>query len=146
MMPKLRLVAAAGVVGAAALMLVGCSSPKVTIRPPASVTTTSAAAAQSTAAEPTEASPAPPADDAGGTRLDGEGCLAVTQANLDLSAASNTQDARTAADILEKYSPSQSAQDAIEHFVQTGGAQFDDPDYKKSNDALDKWVHQVCPR
>jgi hypothetical protein len=142
MMPKLRFVAVAG---AAALMLVGCSSPKVTIRPPASATTT-AAAAQPTAAESTEASPAPPADDAGGTRLDGEGCLAVTQANLDLSAASNTQDARTAADILEKYSPSQSAQDAIEHFVQTGGAQFDDPDYKKSNDALDKWVHQVCPR
>lgn len=144
MMPKLRLVAVAG---AAALMLVGCSSPKVTIRPPSSATTTSAAAAQSTAAESTEASPAPPADDAGGTtRLDGEGCLAFTQANLDLSAASNTQDARTAADILEKYEPSQSAQDAIEHFVQTGGAQFDDPDYKKSNDALDKWVHQVCPR
>ena len=56
------------------------------------------------------------------------------------------QDARTAADILEKYEPSQSAKDAIEHFVQTGGAQFDDPDYKKSNDALDTWVHQVCPR
>jgi hypothetical protein len=45
---------------------------------------------------------------------------------LDLTAASN-------------------AQDAIEHFVQTGGAQFDDPSYKKFNDALDKWVHQVCP-
>ena len=142
-MPNKQLVAVAG---AAALMLVGCSSPKVTIRPPTSDTKTSAAAAQSTEAQATEASPAPPADDAGGTRLDGEGCLAVTQANLDLSAASNTQDARTAGDILEKYEPSESAKDAIEHFVKTGGAQFDDPDYKKSNDALDKWVHQVCPR
>jgi hypothetical protein len=143
-MPNRRLVAVAGL---AALILVGCSSPKVTIRPPASDTKTSTAAAQSTEAQSTEASPAPPADDAGGTtRLDGEGCLAVTQANLDLSAASNTQDARTAADILEKYEPSESAKDAIEHFVKTGGAQFDDPDYKKSNDALDKWVHQVCPR
>ncbi len=141
MLPNSRRVAIAGV---AALILVGCSSPKVTIRPPTSDTKTSAAAAQSTEAQATEA-PAP-ADDAGGTRLDGEGCLAVTQANLDLSAASNTQDARTAADILEKYEPSESAKDAIEHFVQTGGAQFDDPDYKKSNDALDKWVHQVCPR
>lgn len=137
-MLKLRFLAAAGV---AALVLAGCSSPKVTIRPPTSTTNTSTAAAQST-----ESSPEPPADDSGGTRLDGEACLAITQANLDLSAASNAQDARTAADILEKYSPSPSAQDAIEHFVQTGGAQFDDPSYKASNDALDKWVHQVCPR
>ena len=140
MMPKLRFIAAAGV---AVLMLAGCSSPKVTIRPPSSTTST---ATSTSAAESTESSSEPPADDSGGTRLDGEACLAITQANLDLSAASNAQDARTAADILEKYSPSESARDAIEHFVQTGGAQFDDPSYKSSNDALDKWVHQVCPR
>jgi hypothetical protein len=137
MMPNKRLVAVAG---AAALVLVGCSSPKVTIRPPTSAAPTSTAVAQSTGS-----SPEPPADDAGGARLDGESCLAITQGNLDLTAASNAQDARTAADILEKYTPSQSAQDAIEHFVQTGGAQFDDPSYKKFNGALDKWVHQVCP-
>jgi hypothetical protein len=138
MMPNTRLVAVAG---AAALVLAACSSPKVTITPPTSAANTSAVAAQ-----PTESSSAPTVDEAGGTRLDGEGCVAVTQANLDLSAASNTQDARTAADILEKYTPSESARDAIEHFVQTGGAQFDDPGYKKFNDALDAWVHQVCPR
>jgi hypothetical protein len=102
-------------------------------------------AALAAVAQSTESSPEPPADDAGGARLDGEARLAITQGNLDLTAASNAQDARTAADILEKYTPSQSAQDAIEHFVQTGGAQFDDPSYKKFNDALDKWVHQVCP-
>jgi hypothetical protein len=138
MMPNTRLVAVAG---AAALVLAGCSSPKITITPPTSVTNTSAVAAQ-----PTESSSAPTVDEAGGTRLDGEGCVAVTQANLDLTAASNTQDARSAADILEKYTPSASARDAIEHFVQTGGAQFDDPGYKRFNDALDSWVHQVCPR
>jgi hypothetical protein len=138
MMPNTRLVAVAG---AAVLVLAGCSSPKITITPPTSATNTSAVAAQ-----PTESSSAPTVDDAGGTRLDGEGCVEVTQANLDLSAASNTQDARTAADILEKYTPSASARDAIEHFVQTGGAQFDDPGYKRFNDALDSWVHQVCPR
>jgi hypothetical protein len=102
-------------------------------------------AALAAVAQSTESSPEPPADDAGGARLDGEARLAITQGNLDLTAASNAQDARTAADILEKYTPSQSAQDAIEHFVQTGGAQFDDPSYKKFNDALDKWVHQMCP-
>jgi hypothetical protein len=138
MMPNTRLVAVAG---AAGLLLAACSSPKVTITPPTSATSTSVVAAQ-----PTESSSAPTVDEAGGTRLDGEGCVAVTQANLDLSTASNTQDARTAADILEKYTPSESARDAIEHFVQTGGAQFDDPGYKRFNDALDSWVHQVCPR
>lgn len=129
------------VAGAAALVLAGCSSPKVTFITPTSAAKTSTAAAQST-----ESSSPPSADDASGTRLDGEACVAITGANLDLSAASNAQDARTAADTLEKYEPPQSAQDAIEHFVETGGAQFDDPSYKKFNDALDKWVHQVCPR
>jgi hypothetical protein len=138
MMPNTRLVAVAG---AAAVVLVGCSSPKVTYLTPSPATKTSTVAAQ-----PTESSSAPTADDTAGTRLDGEGCVAVTQANLDLSAASNAQDARTAADILDKYEPSESARDAIEHFVETGGAQFDDPGYKKFNDALDAWVHQVCPR
>ena len=138
MMPNTRLVVVAG---AAALVIAGCSSPKVTYITPSSATQTSTVAAQAT-----ESSSAPTADDAGGTRLDGEACVEVTQANLDLSAASNAQDARTAADVLEKYTPSASARDAIEHFVQTGGAQFDDPGYKKNNDALDTWVHQVCPR
>jgi hypothetical protein len=137
-MPNSRLVAVAG---AAALILAGCSSPKVTVITPTPATNTSTVAAQ-----PTESSSAPTVDDASGTRLDGEACVAVTQANLDLSAASNVQDARAAADVLEKYEPSESARDAIEHFVQTGGAQFDDPGYKKNNDALDGWVHQVCPR
>jgi hypothetical protein len=137
-MPNSRLVAVAG---AAALILAGCSSPKVTYITPTPATNTSTVAAQ-----PTESSSAPTVDDAGGKRLDGEACVDVTQANLDLSAASNAQDARTAADVLEKYEPSESARDAIEHFVQTGGAQFDDPGYKKFNDALDGWVHQVCPR
>jgi hypothetical protein len=129
------------VTAAAALALVGCSSPRPTFITPTSTAKASAGATQSA-----ESSSPPSADDASGTRLDGEACVAITGANLDLSAASNAQDARTAADTLEKYEPPQSAQDAIEHFVQTGGAQFDDPDYKKFNAALDKWVHQVCPR
>jgi len=129
------------VVGVAALALVGCSGPKTTYITPAPATKTSTAVTQSTES-PAAQSP----DEASGTRLDGEACVAITEANLDLSAASNAQDARTAADTLEKYEPSDSAHDAIEHFVQTGGAQFDDPSYKKFNDALDKWVHQVCPR
>jgi hypothetical protein len=73
MMPNKRLVAVAG---AAALVLVGCSSPKVTIRPPTSAATSTAVA------QSTESSSEPPADD---------------------------------------------------------------PSYMKFNDALDKWVHQVCP-
>ena len=41
--------------------------------------------------------------------------------------------------------PPPKAKDAIEHFVETGGAQFDDADYSKFYDALKAWVHEVCP-
>ncbi len=54
-------------------------------------------------------------------------------------------DARKAADTLEKYNPPAQVKDAIEHFVTTGGAHFDDPDYTKNNKTLANWVSQVCP-
>jgi hypothetical protein len=33
----------------------------------------------------------------------------------------------------------------VDHFVGTGGAQFDDPEYDKYNNAIEGWVKQVCP-
>jgi hypothetical protein len=77
--------------------------------------------------------------------LDGDACVEVTGASLDLSVATDADEARTAADTLDKYDPSGSANEAIEHFVSTGGAQIDDSDFTKYNDDLDNWVHQVCP-
>jgi|GEM_PF-4910844 len=40
---------------------------------------------------------------------------------------------------------SRTSKDAIEHFVGTGGAPFDDPDYMKYNKTLSGWVNGVCP-
>jgi uncharacterized lipoprotein YbaY len=134
-----RLVAMAG---AAALALVGCSSPTPTIPTPASAAKTSTQAQQSP--ESSSAATAS-AGDTSSTPLDGDACVEVTGADLDLAAASNTEDARTAADTLKKYQPPPPVQDAIEHFVGTGGAQFDDQQFNKYNDAIEKWVHQVCP-
>lgn len=78
-------------------------------------------------------------------QLDTSQCVDVTGANADLLAANDKDAARKAADTLEGYHPPASVKDAIEHFVNTGGAHFDDPDYTKSNKVLDNWVKQVCP-
>lgn len=128
--------------GTAALALVGCSSPTPTIPTPASVAKPSTQAQESPESSSTSTASAA---DTGSAPLGGDACVEVTGANLDLAAASNTEDARTAADILAKYEPPPPVQDAIEHFAGTGGAQFDDPDFTKYNDVIEKWVHQVCP-
>lgn len=78
-------------------------------------------------------------------RLDSSECVDVTGANLDLLTASDEAAARKAADTLERYAPPGSVKDAIEHFVGTGGAQFDDPGYTKNSKILDGWVKEVCP-
>jgi hypothetical protein len=69
----------------------------------------------------------------------------VTEGNLDLSVAGSKAEARTAADTLEGFNPPDDVKAAIEHFVSTDGAQFDDPDYSKDDDLIQKWVHQLCP-
>jgi hypothetical protein len=46
---------------------------------------------------------------------------------------------------MEKYNPPADVKAAIEHFVETGGAQFGDPDYDKNNKLIDDWVKQICP-
>ncbi|MEZ0352189.1 hypothetical protein [Mycobacterium sp. pR1184] len=46
---------------------------------------------------------------------------------------------------MEKYNPPAKVKDAIEHFVTTGGAHFDDPDYTKNNKLVSDWVKGVCP-
>jgi hypothetical protein len=64
---------------------------------------------------------------------------------VDLLAASDKDAARNAADTLENYHPPTSVKNAIENFVSTGGAHFDDPDYTKNHEILDEWVKAVCP-
>lgn len=127
----------------AATLIAGCSS--TTTRQVNSPSTsgsksTSAAAAPSSGSSATSATETAPV-----AQLDSSQCVDVTGANVDLLAASDKDAARKAADTLESYSPPGSVKDAIEHFVSTGGAHFDDPDYTKNNKILDGWVKQVCP-
>lgn len=124
-----------------AALLAGCSSSKTTTVHAGSSTgkstSTSAAATSSSEASSTESAPV--------TQLDSSQCVDVTGANLDLLTASDKDAARKAADTLESYSPPSKVKAAIEHFVTTGGAHFDDPDYTKNNNIVKEWVSQVCP-
>jgi hypothetical protein len=121
-------------------LMTGCSFGKTTTTSTASHSTSgqsSSAATTSSGASATETAPVTP--------LDSSQCVDVTGANVDLLAASDKDAARKAADTLEQYNPPSAVKDAIEHFVTTGGAHFDDPDYTKNNKLVKNWVEQVCP-
>ncbi|MEE6138362.1 hypothetical protein SKC41_18770 [Mycobacterium sp. 050128] len=124
----------------AGLAISGCSSGSKTTTPAGSTTkssTSASATSSSSSSETTEAAPS--------TTLDTSQCVDVTGANADLLTASDNAGARKAADTLEKYNPPAKVKDAIEHFVTTGGAHFDDPDYTKNNKLVSDWVKGVCP-
>ena len=59
-----------------------------------------------------------------------EECVEVTGARLDIILAANAEEATPPADILKKYGPPPPVVEAIDHFVEVGGIQFDDPDAK----------------
>jgi hypothetical protein len=128
-------------VAISATLMTGCSGSKTTTTstsaspPPASKT--SAAAASSTDSSATATAPVTP--------LDSSQCVTVDGANSDLLTASDKDAARKAADTLEGFNPSASVKSAIEHFVGTGGAHFDDPDYTKNQKAIKDWVAALCP-
>jgi hypothetical protein len=133
---------------ATAVLASGCSGSK-SAAPGTAVTATKSSTTQAqtgesaspTAAETSPAETAAPA----GPKLGGDACVQITGGNLDLATATNSQDARKAGDTMEKYDPPADVKAAIEHFVETGGAQFDDPDYDKNNKLIDDWAKQVCP-
>ncbi len=123
-----------------ATLITSCSSGKTTVVHSSGVSSSgksTSAAATSSEATSTESAPV--------TQLDASQCVDVTGANVDLLTASDNDAARKAADTLERYSPPSSVKAAIEHFVTTGGAHFDDPDYTKNNKIVKDWVEQVCP-
>jgi PBP1b-binding outer membrane lipoprotein LpoB len=128
------------VVAASALLLAGCGGSKPTTNSPSSASSSDkSSSAESTTAEASAPEAAPQAP------LDPSACTDVTGANLDLAVAKNTEDAKKAADVFAKYNPPPDVQEAIDHFVSTEGAQFDDPDYDKFNSRIDEWVKVVCP-
>ncbi|TLH58348.1 hypothetical protein QDT91_08275 [Mycolicibacterium aubagnense] len=126
-----------------AVAITGCSTTKqVTVSSSKSASSTSvpASTAQASGSDASASDPGAPA-----ARLDSSSCVEITQANLDLAVASNADAARTAGNTFEKYDLPAEVKDAVEHFVSTGGAQFDDPKYDKFNKAIESWIKQVCP-
>jgi hypothetical protein len=122
----------------AATLITGCSSGKTTTAPTSDHPASSGkSSASSTGPSATETPVIP---------LLSSECVAVTEANADLLATSDKDAARNAANTLEGYNPPAPVKDAIEHFVGTGGAHFDDPDYAKNHKILDDWVKAVCPK
>jgi hypothetical protein len=132
-----RLLVAATLV--AGVALTGCSSGSKTTTSSASATKSASSASASSSSSSTETQAAP------STTLDISQCVDVTGANADLLTASDKDGVRKAADTLEKYNPPSNVKDAIEHFVTTGGAHFDDPDYTKNNKLVSDWVKGICP-
>lgn len=59
--------------------------------------------------------------------------------------AAKADDARKAADTLEKYGPPAPVRAAIEHFVTTLGAQVTDPGLDTNRDQITAWIKQICP-
>jgi hypothetical protein len=78
-------------------------------------------------------------------KLDPETCLALSGAEMNLIMASSPQAARSPADILEKPGPPDPVNQAIEHFVSTGGVQASDPNADQTEKSIRDWVKQVCP-
>ena len=134
---------------ATALLAAGCSGGKPSV-PSTGMTGTTSSTAQASASPSAQASAPPSTEETTAApeptaKLDGDACMDLTGANLDLATATNHDAARKAADTFEKYDPPADVKDAIEHFVQTNGAQVGDPDYDEYNKQIDAWVKQVCP-
>lgn len=122
----------------AALVVSGCSATKPTVPTPAASKPSPSSASQSPQATSSETA-------AASEPLDANACVEITQANVDLATATDADAAHKAGDAFEKYDLPASVKDAVEHFVGTDGAQFDDPDYDKYNNAIEGWIKQVCP-
>lgn len=125
------------IAAASAVLLVGCSgSPKITQVPP-KASSSSEATTEETSSEQAAGSASEP--------LDSEQCLEVSEAHLDIIVASDAAEATPPAEKLKAYDPPDSVIEAIDHFVETGGIQFDDPDATTFTDELDSWIAEVCP-
>lgn len=135
---RLDLIAFAGVV-AIAMLTAGCSSDTSQSASSSSATTSStssAAQAQSTSSAPSPTQTGP---------LDDSTCFDIGFAKDNLMVARKPEDARRAADTLEKYGPPDQVKAAIEHFVTTVGAQPDDAALDTNRDLITNWVKQLCP-
>ena len=131
------------VFAAFALLMSGCGSDKVTIKTP-TAKSSSESKPKSSEAESTEAETSAEAEPA--DTLDASACADLYSAKLDLILAGNSEEAQPAADTLSTFDPPNDVQEAIDHFVEVGGMQFDDADYEEMNTRIDDWSSAVCPQ
>jgi hypothetical protein len=128
------------VLAVSALLLGGCGGGKVS-----STTSNAKPSSEQSSSGQSSAATAPSSAAGPQQKLDARACTDVTGANLDLTVATTAGDAQKAADAFAKYHPPADVQEAIDHFVKTNGARFDDPDYDKYNGRINSWVEAICP-
>lgn len=132
---------------AAVLAVAGCSSSGKTEASHRSTAAHTApagnpASTPATSASSTSGAASTPAPT---TTLSTDQCLELAEAQLGVATATKADEARKAADIVEKYSPPADVKNVVEHFVTTIGVQFDDPQAAAGTAALKAWVDRVCP-
>lgn len=110
----------------------GSSHPHTSPVTASSVTTTSASAGSASTPAAT-------------ATLSTDQCLELAEAQLNVATAMKADEARKAADIVEKYNPPSDVKTAVEHFVTTIGVQFNDPQAAHGTAILKAWVDNVCP-
>ena len=125
--------------GISLLFVAGCSKSDTTNTTAATSAPTTKAGAGSTTGVPTTKGNKTVAT------LNSSNCLDLATGNLDLLTASTRDDARKGADAIEKFNPPAEVKAAAEHFVDTKGAQYDDPDFSKNSALVKDWVAASCP-
>ncbi len=140
-MTSVRLTAVATCVVA---LVAGCSGKSDTKSTTSSSSAASSSASKTATASPSETANESPSATAAPT-IDAAACVDITSAHSYLILASDSADAREPADTLLKFNPPGPVKDAIEHLVEVGGAQVDDPQFNATNGAIEDWVKQVCP-
>lgn len=129
----------AAVIVSLALVASGCSDDKPPKAGESSAKSTESSESESTESESTETE----TESAGPLGVDA--CVEITSARLDLILANTAEEATPPADVMKSYDPPESVVEAIDHFVETGGAQYDDPDYDEFDARIEDWVNEVCP-
>ena len=132
---------------ASVVLVGGCSSTKDLAPKPRTASPNASAPASGSASAPSSSESSAPSESESpksGASLDAEACIKIGSAVIELVSATSKDEARKAADTLEKYNPPADVREAIEHFVDAGGLQSDDPDLEAKTLKIKDWVEQVC--
>ena len=132
---------------ASVVLVGGCSSTKDLVQKPRSASSNASASASGSAAAPSSPASSAPSDSESpksGSSLDAEACMEIGSAVIELVSATSKDEARTAADKLEKYNPPADVKEAIEHFADAAGSESGAPDLESDTTKIKDWMEQVC--